>query len=111
VAAFIDQGKRSGASYTEKALTKTQTFARLFMVPGMGHCAGGPGPTSFDALTAVEQWVERGVAPTQILASHKENSVTTMTRLLCPYPQEAVYTGRGDTNDAANFICRVSGSK
>lgn len=109
VAAFVDRGKRStpAASYSEAALTKTRKFARLFMVPGMGHCSGGPGPTSFDALSAVEQWVEHGTAPERVVAAHKEDGATRMTRPLCPYPQEAVYTGRGDTNDAANFACRV----
>jgi feruloyl esterase len=108
VAAFVDHGRKSASTrYSQAALRKTQAFARLFMVPGMGHCSGGPGPTSFDALQAVESWVERGLAPNRILAAHKEDGVTTMTRPLCPYPQEAAYLGLGSTNDAANFSCAV----
>jgi len=74
---------------------------RLFMAPGMAHCRGGEGPNTFDMLTALERWVEDGVAPDQIVASH-----TNRTRPLCPYPQVAVYTGTGSTDDAANFACR-----
>jgi feruloyl esterase len=86
-------------------LRPTQEFHRLFMVPGMQHCSGDPGTDRFEALTALEQWVEVGVAPGRIIASHVENGVTTMTRPLCPYPQQATYEGEGDTNDAANFAC------
>ena len=82
-------------------------LVRLFLVPGMGHCAGGPGPTSFDGLGALVEWVEKGVAPTRIPASHVEAGTVTMTRPLCAYPEEAVYSGRGDVNDAASFTCRV----
>jgi feruloyl esterase len=73
----------------------------------MGHCGGGPGPTTFDGLGALQDWVEKGVAPARIVGSHVEDGKTTMTRPLCAYPEEAVYLGRGDTNDAANFVCRV----
>jgi feruloyl esterase len=82
-----------------------QDFARLFMVPGMGHCGGGPGPNTFDALTPLERWVETGVAPDRIVASSVVNGVTTRTRPLCPYPQVARWTGSGSTDDAANFRC------
>ncbi len=92
-------------------LRQTQEFYRLFMVPGMQHCSGGPGTDRFDALTALEQWVEVGVAPGRIIASHVENGVTTMTRPLCPYPQQATYEGEGDTNDAANFACTRHGQE
>jgi len=88
-------------------LQRTQEFARLFMVPGMGHCAGGPGPTTFDPLSALEQWVEQGVAPATIPASHRNpDGSVTFTRPLCPYPQEARYRGHGSIDDAANFACR-----
>jgi feruloyl esterase len=73
---------------------------RLFMLPGIGHCSGGPGATHFDPLSAVVDWVERGVAPEKILASGD-----SFTRPLCPYPQTAHYKGTGDTNDAASFVC------
>jgi feruloyl esterase len=84
---------------------KTQDFARLFMVPGMYHCGGGPGTDVFDKVGTLEQWVEKGVAPDKILASHLTNGVVDMTRPLCPYPQVAHWTGSGSTNDAANFTC------
>ena len=79
---------------------------RLFMVPGMAHCRGGEGPNTFDAVTALEQWVERGKAPDQMLASHAANGVVDRTRPLCPYPQLAAYKGSGSIDEAANFSCR-----
>ena len=72
----------------------TDDFARLFMVPGMQHCAGGVGPNTFDAVTALEQWVEKGTKPAQIVASHMSNGAVDRTRPLCPYPQVATYNGQ-----------------
>jgi feruloyl esterase len=86
---------------------KTQDFARLFMVPGMQHCGGGPGTTSFDAVTPLERWVEQGVAPERIVASHYANGVVDRTRPLCPYPKVAVYDGKGKVTDAASFACKM----
>ena len=101
----------------------TDTFLRLFMVPGMQHCGGGPGPNSFgqdanapphdpehNIYTALEQWVEKGVAPSKIIATKYVDDSNhaqgvKMTRPLCTYPQIAKYKGAGDTNDAANFVC------
>jgi Tannase and feruloyl esterase len=80
-------------------------FYRLFMVPGTLHCAGGTGPTNFDAFSALVNWVENGVAPQRIIGSHITNGVVDRTRPLCPYPKEAVYKGSGSINDAANFVC------
>lgn len=85
----------------------TPEFARLFMVPGMNHCGGGAGPNTFDGLTALEEWVEDGIAPEKIIASHSTDGALDRTRPLCPYPQVAVYGGRGSTNNAANFACKV----
>jgi feruloyl esterase len=79
---------------------------RLFMAPGMLHCAGGVGPNTFDALGALEQWVEHGTKPARIVASHTTNGVVDRTRPLCPYPQVAVYNGSGSIDDAANFSCK-----
>ncbi len=79
---------------------------RLFMVPGMAHCAGGAGTSTFDTMTTIEQWVEQEKAPPQIPASHMNNGVADRTRPLCLYPATAVYKGSGDTNDAANFTCK-----
>ena len=83
----------------------TQSFARLFLAPGMNHCGGGPGPNSFDSLGALERWVEHGEAPEQIVASHSTNGAVDRTRPLCPYPLVAHYKGSGSAADAANFIC------
>lgn len=101
---------------------QADSFVRLYMVPGMQHCGGGPGPDVFgqygispvhdpqhDLYMALEQWVETGVAPTTVIASKLEGmepaAKVKMTRPLCPYPQQAKYKGSGDTNDAANFVC------
>jgi feruloyl esterase len=84
---------------------QTQEFLRLFMVPGMQHCQGGPGPNTFDALTAVERWREDNIAPDKIIATHITSNNVDNTRPLCPYPQSAIYKGSGDTTDAANFTC------
>jgi feruloyl esterase len=82
-------------------------YYRLFMVPGMGHCGGGAGPTTFDMLTSLEQWVEGGKAPASIPASRVANGKTERTRILCPYPQVATYSGKGNPDEAANFACKV----
>jgi feruloyl esterase len=89
-----------------RAVREVQSFYRLFMAPGMAHCGGGPGPNSFDMQAALELWVERGIAPDEIVATHSTNGVIDRLRPLCPYPKVAVYKGTGDTNDAANFVCR-----
>jgi feruloyl esterase len=87
-------------------LKDVQSFYRLFMAPGMGHCFGGPGPNAFDMQTALERWLEHGIAPGAVVATHSVNGVVDRSRPLCPYPQVAIYKGSGDTNDAANFSCR-----
>ena len=79
---------------------------RLFMAPGMGHCGGGEGPNAFDALTVMEAWVEEGRAPDQIVASRTRDGAVDRTRPLCPYPEQAVYTGSGSTDQAENFVCQ-----
>jgi tannase/feruloyl esterase len=89
-------------------LARIQKFARLFMVPGMYHCSGGPGPNVFDAITPLINWVENGVAPETIVATHFANTTpptVDMTRPLCVYPKVAKYIGSGDTKSAANFTC------
>ena len=91
--------------HTMGGSAQTTDFFRLFMVPGMGHCGGGPGPNTFDALGALDQWVEHGKAPEKIVASHIANGMTDRTRPLCPYPQIAKWKGSGSIDDAANFAC------
>ncbi len=101
-------------------------FVRLFMAPGMQHCTGGPGPSSFgqfghfpgtgpddaqhDLYLALEQWVEKGVAPEKVIAAKfavdgKSAPTLKMTRPLCAYPQTAKYNGAGDPNHADSFTC------
>ncbi|HEY6442356.1 MAG TPA: tannase/feruloyl esterase family alpha/beta hydrolase [Candidatus Acidoferrales bacterium] len=79
---------------------------RLFMFPGMGHCGGGEGPNTFDAIGTLAQWFEKGEAPNQLLASHRANGVVDRTRPICAYPQVAAYKGSGSIDDAANFVCK-----
>jgi len=75
---------------------------RLFLAPGVLHCGGGAGPDRFDALTALENWVEKGTPPASMIAT-KANS--PVSRPLCPYPQLPRYKGSGDINDAGNYVC------
>jgi feruloyl esterase len=75
------------------------------MVPGMNHCQGGPGTDTFDKMSVVEEWVERGKTPTQIVASHLTNGKVDRTRPLCPFGHVARWGGTGRTDDAANFSC------
>jgi feruloyl esterase len=97
------------------------SFVRLYMAPGVQHCGGGPGPDSYGEVgdlifddpkhsvdAALEQWVEKGSAPSTIIASkftNEDRQQAIMTRPLCPYPQIAKYRGSGDPKDAANFSC------
>jgi feruloyl esterase len=92
------------------ARQKTSDYFRLFMVPGMSHCGlfGGPGPQVFDAVAALEQWVEHGIKPDTMLATAYVNGNPSqgvaMTRPLCPYPKIAKYRA-GDPAQAASFKC------
>jgi hypothetical protein len=100
-----------GVDYYEQAVTANgpngEDFMRLFMVPGMTHCSGGPGPDQHDPLTAIIDWVENGTAPDQMLASKIENGQLTRSRPLCPYPEVARYDGTGSIDDASNFSCQT----
>jgi feruloyl esterase len=102
VLGFFGAGGRDRAG----TLQDVQSFYRLFMAPGMAHCGGGTGPNTFDMQTALEQWVERGIAPAEIVATRSVGGVVDRLRPLCAYPKVAVYKGTGDTNDAASFACR-----
>jgi feruloyl esterase len=88
---------------------RVQREARLFMVPGMQHCSGGPGPNSFDTLVALDNWVEKGTQPNGIIATKYVNDTksdgVSRTMPLCEFPQEARYYGTGDVNDAASWAC------
>jgi feruloyl esterase len=80
---------------------------RLYMVPDMSECNGGAGTDTFDMFTAMRNWVEKGQAPREVMASRVENGRVVRTRPLCPYPQVATYSGRGSTDEAANFTCQA----
>ena len=79
---------------------------RLFMVPGMGHCGGGDGTSTFNMVAAVDTWVETKTAPSEIPASKIADGKAVRTRPLCAYPAVATYKGTGSTDEAANFVCR-----
>jgi feruloyl esterase len=76
-------------------------WMRLFMAPGMGHCGGGPGVNTFDSIGTLEKWVEKGIAPEQMLGTGAQG----LTRPMCPYPQYAEYKGTGDLKDGSNWAC------
>lgn len=82
-------------------------FFRFFTVPGMGHCGGGTGPNRFDAIGALEAWVERGTAPDRMLATEEQDGRTVRSRPLCAYPLEARFIGSGSYDDAEGFRCLV----
>jgi Tannase and feruloyl esterase len=86
---------------------KAANSVRLFLAPGMGHCGGGEGPNVFDKVGALERWVENGIAPEQLIASHSTEGKVDRTRPLCPYPQVARYKGAGSIDEAANFVCQT----
>src|SRR5436305_1296988 len=100
--------RATGSRSIRARLAATQNCARLFMVPGMYHCAGGPGPNVFEARTRLVKSVEQGVAPETIVATKfvaDTPPAVQMTRPLCVYPKVAKYKGSGDPNAAANFAC------
>lgn len=84
----------------EKKMGDTSDFYRLFMIPGMEHCTGGPGTSDFDHMNVIVNWVEDGIAPDRIVAHRGQRS-----HPLCPYPKVAKYSGTGSTDDAANYTC------
>jgi len=108
----------STVNYYSKVVSKmgqkAADFSRLYMVPGMQHCGGGPGPNSFrePITTALERWVENGAPPDTVIAvKYKVDGDPTSgairTRPLCPYPQVARYNGSGSIDQASNFVCRL----
>ena len=79
-------------------------WSQFYFVPGMAHCSGGPALDQFDLLGAMVNWVEKGIAPTSVLATGK--AFPGRSRPLCPYPKHAQYKGQGNAEDAQNFECR-----
>jgi feruloyl esterase len=89
-----------------KATPGAAASVQLFMVPGMGHCGGGDGTSTFDMVAAVDTWVATKMAPVAIPASKTVDGKAARTRPLCAYPTVATYKGTGSTDEAANFVCR-----
>ncbi|HEY1807726.1 MAG TPA: tannase/feruloyl esterase family alpha/beta hydrolase [Acidobacteriaceae bacterium] len=83
---------------------KVEQWSRLFLVPGMAHCGGGPSLDHFDMLSAVVNWVEKGTAPESVIATGK--SFPGRSRPLCAWPKHAQYSGHGNTQDTDNFTCQ-----
>jgi feruloyl esterase len=100
--------EKDAASHHRSKTEETQEFYRLFMVPGMAHCSGGPGLNRIDALDSIELWVEKGIAPEKIVAKRVDKDATQMTRPVCPYPQTIRFNGSGDANEAASFSCSAA---
>jgi feruloyl esterase len=101
--AVVDYYTRVGSTL---GAGETRRSVRLYMVPGMIECNGGPGTDTFDMLGVVRRWVERGQAPAEVIASRVEHGKVVRTRPLCPYPQVATYKGSGSTDEAKDFVCR-----
>jgi feruloyl esterase len=112
--------KERGQEQGEPNAYAVMDFMRLFMVPGMHHCANGPGANVFgganqglppqldaqhDIVMALDHWVEDGVAPEKLIASHFTNGTVDRTLALCPYPQTPIFNGSGDANLAENYHC------
>jgi pimeloyl-ACP methyl ester carboxylesterase len=104
---IVDWYEKLNKNYRGQA----QDFTRLFVVPGMNHCSGGPATDQFDAFSALENWVEKGIAPATLAATvNPENKSLpadwskTRSRPLCPWPRTAVYKS-GDIESAASFVC------
>lgn len=91
----------------EESDPDVRDYFRLFMMPGVFHCAGGPGPDRVDWVSAIEDWVENDNPPQQLLASRVADGKLAKTRPLCVHPERAVYKGSGSANDAANFECKA----
>lgn len=89
---------------TNGGTDKVAEWSRIFLVPGMAHCGGGPSLDHFDMLSAVVNWVEKGTAPDSVIATG--HAFPGRSRPLCAYPKHAQYTGSGETQDARNFRCQ-----
>jgi feruloyl esterase len=95
--------------YYEQVVARDPAAAdafRMFLLPGVLHCGGGLGPDTADWTAAIDNWVEHGQAPERVIATRTANGAAIMSRPLCPYPQKAVYSGAGSTNEAESFVCR-----
>lgn len=118
---IMPQGTTRYYERVKQTMGDVSDFARLYMVPGMGHCGGGAGVNQFgqgasgtvpmaprtDMFRALMAWSEKGTAPNEIVATRLSEGVVSRTRPLCPYPKVARYTGIGSTDSAENFSCET----
>ena len=85
---------------------RLRDYVRLFMMPGVLHCAGGAGPDVVDWFTPIAEWVEHGHAPDRVIAHKRSADGRALNaRPLCPYPQVARWSGKGSSDEAGNFSC------
>ncbi|MEM8486209.1 MAG: tannase/feruloyl esterase family alpha/beta hydrolase, partial [Bacteroidota bacterium] len=91
----------------QKQNTHATDFTRLFLMPGVHHCGGGPGPDAADWLTAIQAWVEENRAPDTLLATKRQQGKVIMQRPLCAYPARAVFLGEGDGTEPDQFRCET----
>ena len=117
---YFENAKRVTLANLQEKSGRSPSFsssARLFLIPGLAHCMGGPGTNDFDMLAALETWVEKGAAPDEIAAYRREavgqgypdfskKPPPVFSRPLCSYPAQARYLGNGNPNDAASFRCK-----
>ena len=80
-----------------------ESYIRLFLLPGVLHCGGGPGPSQADWLELVRNWVEQGLAPDRVIVTKTKGKKVTMTRPVYPYPKKAIYNGKGNPNKEDSF--------
>jgi pimeloyl-ACP methyl ester carboxylesterase len=99
----------ASVNYYEQVVARdaaASDYFRMFMMPGVLHCAGGPGPDNVDWTATIDTWVDGHRAPERLVARKVVNGEATRSRPLCPYPQHAVYSGSGSTDDERNFACK-----
>ena len=100
----------ASVDYYDRVKARDQSvpdYFRLFMMPGVLHCAGGPGPDNVDWASAIDAWVDGHRAPDRVIARKvAATGQTTRSRPLCAYPAHAVYSGSGSTDDEKSFVCR-----
>ena len=102
---YTEMSREMGRKHDFEA---ARSFARLFLLPGVNHCGGGPGTSTIDPFSPVVGWVENGLAPASMLGTAPAATPWPgRTRPLCPYPEYAHYKGSGDINVADNFECRA----
>jgi feruloyl esterase len=107
----VDANAKTATVAGGSKLDETRGFFRLFMIPGMSHCSGGPGLNEVETLKPLEQWVEDGVAPVSLAARRSDNGTIIMTRPVCAYPEVARYRGEGDVRSASSFACSTQSAE